>query len=122
LLSKKILEKVPRHIRENGELIGTAGTASTLAAIDLGLERFDPGRVHNHMISIGKLNRMFAMLKPLPLAERAGVRGLEPQRADLIIPGIILTISLMENLGFTSMLISNAGLLEGIVLEIAGEG
>jgi exopolyphosphatase/guanosine-5'-triphosphate,3'-diphosphate pyrophosphatase len=122
LLSRKVLEKVSMHMGETGDLIGTAGTASTLAAIDLGLERFDHRKVHNHKIGIEKLNRMFAMLKSLPLAERAGIKGLEPQRADLIIPGIILTISLMENLGFTSMLISNAGLLEGTVLEIAEEG
>jgi exopolyphosphatase/guanosine-5'-triphosphate,3'-diphosphate pyrophosphatase len=122
LLSKRAVEEISGYLNGKGELIGTAGTASTLAAIDLELERFDPGKVHNHKISIERLARMFTILKSLTLAERASIKGLESRRADLIIPGIILTISLMENLGFTSMLISNAGLLEGIVLEIAGEG
>jgi exopolyphosphatase/guanosine-5'-triphosphate,3'-diphosphate pyrophosphatase len=122
LLSRKVIERVPGHTVENGKLIGTAGTASTLAAMDLGLERFDPRKVHKHKIGIEKLDRMFSTLKSLPVAERGGIRGLEPQRADLIIPGIIITISLMECLGFTSILISNDGLLEGIVLEIAREG
>jgi exopolyphosphatase/guanosine-5'-triphosphate,3'-diphosphate pyrophosphatase len=103
-------------------LIGTAGTASTLAAIDLGLERYDPDRIHGNKIGLQTLLGLLAMLKDLPLGERAKVRGLEPGRADLIIPGIILTISLMETLGFDHITISERGLLEGIVLDMAGEG
>ena len=61
------------------------------------------------------------MLKNMPLNERERVRGLEPQRADLIIPGVILTISLMETFGFSTITISDKGLLEGIVLDMAGE-
>jgi len=61
------------------------------------------------------------MLRKLPLEERARVRGLEPQRADLIIPGVTLTISLMETFGFLTITISDKGLLEGIVLDMAGE-
>lgn len=121
LLSREVVERVPGHTVKSGVLIGTAGTASTLAAIDLGLERFDPGKVHNHTIGIENLYRIYKALKSLPLSDRAGIRGLEPQRADLIIPGIILTISLMEHLGFKSMIVSNSGLLEGIVLETARE-
>lgn len=63
---------------------------------------------------------MSSMLGSLTAQERAGLRGLEPERADLIIPGIIFTISLMETMGFSEVLISNSGLLEGVVLELAG--
>ena len=46
---------------------------------------------------------------------------LDPGRADLIIPGAILTISIMEALGFEELMVSDRGILEGIVLELAGE-
>jgi exopolyphosphatase/guanosine-5'-triphosphate,3'-diphosphate pyrophosphatase len=64
---------------------------------------------------------MYARLRRLSLAERLRIKGLEPERADLIIPGIILTISLMETLGFKDIRISERGLLEGVVLELARE-
>ncbi len=119
-VSAGLKAEVERSLAENTALIATAGTASTLAAIDLGLEEFDPRKVHNHRMGLERLRDMSSMLGSLTAQERAALRGLEPERADLIIPGIILTISLMEAMGFSEVLISNSGLLEGIVLELAG--
>ncbi len=102
-------------------LICTAGTASTLASIDLALERYDPQKIHNHRVTLRRLREMFDTLKSVPMSERAEMNGLEPQRADLIIPGIILTIRLMEDMGFKELKISSQGLLEGVVLGMSGE-
>jgi len=101
--------------------VGTAGTMSTLAAMDLGLETYDREAIHLHLIPLAGLLDMREMLTSLPLEKRARVKGLEPRRADLIIAGIILTISLMENLGFESLVVSESGLLEGIILGLTGE-
>lgn len=110
--------KIGGGTKEGTRLVGTAGTATTLAAIDLGLERFDARRVHNHIIDLGRLEEMASYLNSMPASKRAGVKGLEPQRADLIIPGIILTISVMRAFSFPEILISSAGLLEGMVEEL----
>jgi len=118
---KSIRSRMAGVSRVGAELFGTAGTASTLAAIDLGLEGYDAAKIHGHTISLDRLREMLEMLRKLPLEERARVRGLEPQRADLIIPGVTLTISLMETFGFLTITISDKGLLEGIVLDMAGE-
>lgn len=117
-IAETLRERVLWDRKGGAALIGTAGTANTLAAIDLGLERFDPRKVHNHRLSLGRLREMFSLLSALPTAKRAGIKGLEPGREDLIIPGIILTISFMEVLRFREILVSSAGLLEGIVLEL----
>lgn len=100
-------------------LIGTAGTATTLAAIDLGLEPYDPQKVHMHTLTLERLRGISSALCSVSLAERAGTRGLEPSRADLIIPGIRFTIKLMEALGFDSISISAHGLLEGALVELS---
>jgi len=121
-VSDMLREKAPQGERGGARLIGTAGTANTLAAIDLGLGRFDRLRVHGHVMTLERLNELASRLSALPLSERARVRGLEPERADLIIPGIILTISHMEALGFGEILISSAGLLEGMALELYERG
>ncbi|MEK6672863.1 MAG: DUF2007 domain-containing protein [Nitrospirota bacterium] len=103
-----------------GLLIGTGGTITTLASIDLGLDEYDGEKVHMHVIPLQKLLILRDMLISLPFDKRKGIKGLEPGRADLIIPGILLTIRVMEILGFKEITVSDYGLLEGILLEFDG--
>ncbi len=98
-------------------LIGTGGTITTLASIDLGLDEYDGEKVHMHVIPLEKLLILRDMLIALPFERRKEIKGLEPGRADLIIPGILLTIRVMETLGFREIAVSDYGLLEGILLE-----
>lgn len=120
-VSETIKARVITHITSDTVMIGTAGTATTLASMELGLETYDPEKIHMHEISLGRLLEFSGILTSLPLKERAKIKGLEPERADLIIPGIVLTIKLMEALGFGSIFISAHGLLEGILLELSRE-
>jgi exopolyphosphatase/guanosine-5'-triphosphate,3'-diphosphate pyrophosphatase len=98
-------------------LVGTAGTATTLAAIDLSLERYDSRRINNHVLSRERVRELLQLLAPMPPAERLSVTGLEPGREDLIIAGILITLRSMELLGFPSFTVSDAGLLEGLLLD-----
>jgi exopolyphosphatase/guanosine-5'-triphosphate,3'-diphosphate pyrophosphatase len=108
-------------IEADAELVASAGTAATLASIDMGLESFDPARVHMHPISLDRLIKLSEVLSSLTLRERAAIRGLEASRADLIIPGIVFTIKLMETLGFSRLVVSAYGLLEGALLDLSAE-
>ncbi len=103
-------------------LVGTAGTVTTLAAIDLGLEAYDPDRVNRHRLPRSRVAALAAMLAELPLARRRQVRGLEPQRADVIIAGAIVSLAAMDALGFPEMTVSDGGLREGILLDLLGPG
>lgn len=103
------------------EFVATAGTATTLASIDIGLSEHESERVHGHRIPLNRLRSISRRLSAMTVAERAGVRGLHPDRADLIITGVQITISLMEKLGFEYVIISDHGLLEGAVLELCRE-
>jgi exopolyphosphatase/guanosine-5'-triphosphate,3'-diphosphate pyrophosphatase len=102
-------------------LIGTGGTLTTLASLDLGLKTYDHRRVHMHRITLRRLSGIRDALMSLPLKERQGMDGLECGRADLIIPGILLTIRLMEILGFDTLIVSDYGLLEGLLMEMHHE-
>jgi exopolyphosphatase/guanosine-5'-triphosphate,3'-diphosphate pyrophosphatase len=62
---------------------------------------------------------MAEKLLALSLEERKKMKGLEPERADLIIPGIQFTIKIMESLKFDELTISDYGLLEGVLIDIA---
>jgi len=114
-LKKRIGHLINRYTR----FIGTAGTFTTIAAIDLSLVSYSRERIHLHGISFTKLQNMAEKLLALSLEERKKMKGLEPERADLIIPGIQFTIKIMESLKFDELTISDYGLLEGVLLDIA---
>lgn len=99
--------------------IGTAGTITTLASIDIGLEVYDHEKIHRHNISLEKLYDISGRLISIPLSERKKMIGLEPERADLIIPGILFTINIMELFGFDNILVSDNGLLEGALIKLS---
>lgn len=115
---KKLEPEIHELISEETELIGTGGTFTTLASIDLKLDEYSREKIHMHRISLSRLKKMSEFLLPLTLEERKKVKGLEPQRADLIIPGLLFTINVMDFFHFTELTISDYGLLEGALLEI----
>ena len=99
------------------ELVGTAGTATTLAAISLGMTEYDYRRVNNHRLSLEEVRSIFSRLFPLSPSERLLVPGLEKGREDLIIAGIGITLATMERFGFPLLTVSDFGLLEGVLLS-----
>ena len=103
------------------QFVGTGGTVTTLASMDLGLKAYAPEKIHMHTISRAGLSRLRDKLLALPLERRAKISGLEPARADLIIPGVLLTIRLMDFLGFSELTVSDFGLLEGLIEEMNDE-
>jgi exopolyphosphatase/guanosine-5'-triphosphate,3'-diphosphate pyrophosphatase len=113
--------EIARHALIPGNIIGTGGTITTLAAMDLQLKEYDPGKVHGHAIPHARLAVLRDMLLLMPLGKRRGIPGLEPERADLIIPGILLTIRLMDFGGFPELEVSDYGLLEGLIKEMNDE-
>ncbi|WP_224962908.1 Ppx/GppA phosphatase family protein [Geomonas subterranea] len=99
-------------------LVGTAGTATTLAAIDLGMTDYDYKKVNNHTLPLAKVEAMFNRLLPLTPQERLHVPGLEPGREDLIIAGILVVLTTMREFGFSTFKVSDSGLLEGLILGV----
>ena len=98
-------------------LVGTAGTATTLAAISLGMQDYDYRKVNNFRISRGEIQRIYELLSPLSPSERLAIPGLEKGREDLIIAGCLLTLQTLERFGFNSMKTSDYGLLEGLIIS-----
>ncbi|QEM68472.1 exopolyphosphatase [Geobacter sp. FeAm09] len=97
-------------------LVGTAGTATTLAAIAMGMRDYDYRKVNNATISRQQIEAIYARLLPMAPEERLTIPGLEKGREDLIIAGILITLHTMERFGFDTMKVSDYGLLEGLVV------
>jgi len=111
----------PRHwcASEGTALIGTAGTVTTLAAIDLGLSVYDPAKVNNYTLSRERVGEIYENLAQLTLKERGSILSLEKGREDLIMAGCAITLLTMEIFGFDELVVSDAGLLEGIIIDRA---
>jgi exopolyphosphatase/guanosine-5'-triphosphate,3'-diphosphate pyrophosphatase len=98
-------------------LVGTAGTATTLAAINMKMASYDYRRVNNSLLTLDEIRGIYLMLLPLSLEERIAIPGLEKGREDLIIAGTLITLHTMERFGFTSLKVSDYGLLEGLIVS-----
>lgn len=98
------------------EMIGTAGTMTTLAAIHLGMTTYDAQRINNHRLSLSWLRHLHERLESISLTDREKLPGMEPGRGDLILPGAQLVVAIAATFGFSEMKVSDAGLLEGVFL------
>lgn len=116
---RKIDEAVSALPLDGSEtLVGTAGTVTALAAIDLGLDQFDPEKVNGHRLTLGAVKRMGEWLMGMTLAERGRIPGLSGGREDLIVPGVVIVEETMRRAGKDWMLVSDYGLREGLLLEM----
>lgn len=93
------------------------GTATTMAAVALGLEKYDPSKTDGAQITLEQAGRMADMLLSLPVEEVKKVKGMEPRRADVIGGGCLLMCSIMSMLGADKIVVSEKDNLEGYVLS-----
>jgi len=100
------------------ELVGTAGTATTIAAIKLEMVDYDYRKVNNSTVSREDIEEIFQRLLRLTPQERLAVKGVEKGREDLIIAGLVIITSVMDRFGFNRLKISDFGLLEGLALSV----
>jgi exopolyphosphatase/guanosine-5'-triphosphate,3'-diphosphate pyrophosphatase len=99
--------------------IAVAGTPTSLAAIDQGLEPYDPSRVHGYRLALKRIQRMLSRLSSLPLAERLRVPGLHPGRAPTIVTGTVILVQVMRAFGLEEIEVSELDILHGSALSAA---
>ena len=122
-LDRKVRDQLARELgdflqgRGADHLIGTAGTVTTLAALDQALPDYAPEKVHGYRLSRHRIEELLATLGALPVAARAALPCLEAGRADLIIPGIAICLAAMDAFDFSSLVVSDFGLREGILID-----
>jgi len=105
------------NISLNLNIIATGGTVTTIAAIDMGMDEYDGDKIHLHKLSLNTLKTIYKKLITLPHNKRSKIKGLEPERADIIIPGTIILLTIIETLNSTEIIVSDYGLLEGAIVS-----
>jgi exopolyphosphatase/guanosine-5'-triphosphate,3'-diphosphate pyrophosphatase len=103
-------------------VIGVAGTFTSLAAISLDLDAYDRNAVHGSTLTIEDLERLVDRLAQLTVEETAAIPSLEPKRAPVLLGGAIVAREAVRVSGLDSVTVSEADLLDGIVLALAEPG
>lgn len=96
--------------------IAVAGTPTSLAAVEIELEPYDPSRVHGHILALPSIQRMLSRLASAPLAERVEIPGLHPDRAPTIVAGVVILVEVMRAFGLEQIAVSEHDILYGTAI------
>jgi exopolyphosphatase / guanosine-5'-triphosphate,3'-diphosphate pyrophosphatase len=111
---------VPRALRTGVErTLAVAGTPTSLAAIDMALEPYDRDRIHGYILSRRRVEELYEELRQMPVDLRRSIRGLNPDRASVIIPGVTILSAVMDLFGLEQVEASEHDILRGAALRYA---
>ncbi|MCC7493707.1 MAG: hypothetical protein IT204_15235 [Fimbriimonadaceae bacterium] len=102
-----------------GSLVGSGGTITTLAAVQLGLPVYDAAAVAAVTLTVADIDALVARLAALPWRQRQMVPGLEAERADIIVAGAVLTARWLRRLGAPAIGVAVGGLRRALA-RLAG--
>jgi exopolyphosphatase / guanosine-5'-triphosphate,3'-diphosphate pyrophosphatase len=100
--------------------VGLAGTVTTMAAVELGLAEYDRDRIHHFVLTRAAAEDVFRTLATESRRQRIYNPGLEEARADVIVGGAIVVCAIMRYFEFSECLVSEADILDGLVLSLRG--
>ena len=114
-----VAEKIKEQLNNKRPfLIGTAGTVTTLAAMDQALLEYQPEKINGFLLGKYAVQGMFNHLIKLQEREREGIPGLEKGRGKVIIPGCVILLIIMDAFEAEGVSVSDSGLLEGIIRDL----
>lgn len=99
-------------------LVAVGGTVTTLVAMVHELTQYDPAFVHLHGLSLAEAEGAIARMRGLSAKEIAGLPGIQPKRARVILAGALIIRSLMRTGGYTELTVSENSLLAGMAATI----
>lgn len=104
----------------SGEVVGVAGTWTSLAAVDMGLDMYDRDLVHHHRMERRSLEALVDRLAGLTVEETAAIPSLDPKRAPVILSGAVVAAAVFDAAGVESVTISECDSLDGVAMRMLG--
>ncbi|MGI5878381.1 MAG: Ppx/GppA family phosphatase [Christensenellales bacterium] len=96
--------------------VGLGGTITSLAAMDLRMARYDRERIQGYALSRETVGRWRDRLARMGAAERTAIPGLAPERADIILAGVVILDAFLAHFGIDALRVSDRDNLEGYLL------
>lgn len=99
-------------------LIGLAGSVTTIAALALNLQSYDPTKIHGSRISAEKVHEIAQELLSMTRAQRAGLGPMHEGRVDVIGGGALVLDRIMQVTGLSQVVVSEHDILDGIAFDL----
>lgn len=103
-------------VDRDNQIIATGGTITSVAAIVTGTEQYEPSHIHGISLNIHQMREVARRFSETPAAYRAALLPFDPERADLILPGLGIFLSIMSIMGRENLIVSTGGLRYGAAL------
>ncbi len=100
-----------------GQLVGLGGTIRNLALIEAARQDYPLDTLHGFKLTRDSVLESIDQFRSLPLKKRQKISGLKSDRADIILPGAMVLMALMNRLQLEELTISASGLREGVFFE-----
>lgn len=113
---QKLFVNIPRS-QDPLSMVAVGGTATTLASVEQGLEKFIPEKIHHFVLKKDALRNQLFLYRSKTIDERRKIPGLPPARADVILAGGAILYIAMEELECPSALISCHGVRYGLLYK-----
>lgn len=124
--SEEKIEKCKAWIRKNLEILktikdrdfkltGVAGTATTQISVRDKMEIYDSSKVHMATLTLDELKENLSLFLSKNFEERKKIVGLEEKRADVIIAGTLILLTILEELNQDKIIISESDNLSGAI-------
>jgi exopolyphosphatase / guanosine-5'-triphosphate,3'-diphosphate pyrophosphatase len=104
-------------VRRARTVVGLAGTVTALSAMQLGLTRYDATRTHHSRLTRAQVEALFSRLSIASVAERRGMLA-EPARAEVIVGGAAVLLTLMQEFALEELLVSERDILDGLAASL----
>jgi exopolyphosphatase/guanosine-5'-triphosphate,3'-diphosphate pyrophosphatase len=101
-------------------LVGIGGAVTNLAAVEHGLEHYDPNVVRGTVLDRAEVDRQIELYRTRTADQRREIPGLQPKRAEVILAGACVVKTVLEKLGRDSLTVSDRGLRHGLLRERFG--
>ncbi|MHB1604839.1 MAG: Ppx/GppA phosphatase family protein [Leptospirales bacterium] len=118
---KPVFSHLLPYLTSSVTTVGTAGSVTTLLAMALGMKVYNPTLIHGKGLSRSTVQGIFDELSKKTLEDRLSIPGIEKGREDLIFAGGLILLVIMKTLSQAGLVVSDAGLREGVVLQTAGD-
>jgi len=99
--------------------VGVGGTVTSLSALAQGLPSYDRALVHGSVLTRADLAALTGRLLELPVAQVVKLPTMVPGRADVICAGALICATVARRVS-AELVVSEADILDGIVLGLAG--
>jgi len=114
-LAERFRKKIPQKSAEI--LIGVGGAITNVSAVFQRMKFYNPSAIQNSKLTLSEVEKQFRLFAKMPIEKRKNVVGLQPKRADIILAGIGLIITIMRHFKQSELAVCNSGLRQGLIID-----